>query len=282
MILLSTIREIREAVERAGGDDKTTGLVPTMGALHPGHGKLIERARQECEFLTVSIFVNPTQFAPNEDYRRYPRTLEDDLEFCRRRDVDLVFAPEVEELYPREPRTFVDVQEVTRELCGRFRPGHFRGVATVVLKLLNIVRPDRAYFGEKDAQQLRAIETMAVDLDIPVEIVPVATVREPDGLAVSSRNRYLSPEERQAAAHLYRALCQARNALEQGARDSREVLKAAEETLMAQPLIRREYLEVVDADSMLPVAVAGGPVRLVAAVWINRTRLIDNLYWKEE
>jgi pantoate--beta-alanine ligase len=253
-----------------------------MGALHQGHGSLIERARLECDFLTVSIFVNPTQFGPNEDYRRYPRTLEADLEFCRMRQVDLVFAPEVEELYPREPRTFVEVQQVTQELCGRSRPGHFRGVATVVLKLLNIIGPDRVYFGEKDAQQLRVIEIMVSDLNIPVVVVPVPTVREPDGLALSSRNRYLRAEERQAAADVYRALCEARKILEQGTRDSVQVLRGAERILSAQPKIRKEYLEIVDADSLLSVAVVRGPVRLMAAVWIDRTRLIDNVYWKEE
>jgi len=264
---------------RAG---KTVGLVPTMGALHEGHGQLIERARAESGLLIVSIFVNPLQFGPGEDYSRYPRTLEADLDFCKARDVDVVFNPEPSELYPDQQKTFVEVEEIPSELCGRSRPGHFRGVATVVLKLFNVVLPDRAYFGEKDAQQLRVIEQMALDLNVPVEIVPVGTVREADGLAISSRNRYLTPDQRRTAPILYQALNAAYQALCSGEREVAKVLAASEAVLAEEPAVRKEYLEVVDARLMTPVTTVDGPVRIAGAVWIEKTRLIDNLYWKEK
>jgi len=282
MQVIKTIREIREAVYTARQAGKTVALVPTMGALHEGHGHLIERARRESETVVVSIFVNPLQFGPGEDYGRYPRTLDSDLDFCQSLDVDLIFCPDPPELYPQGQKTFVEVDEIPRELCGRSRPGHFRGVATVVLKLLNIVQPDRAYFGEKDAQQLRVIEQMTADLNVPVEIVAVPTVREPDGLAISSRNRYLSPDQRQSATVLYRALNAAHQALCAGERESVKVLAASQAVLDQHPIVRKEYLEVVDAGSMSPVTTVNGPVRIAGAVWIEKTRLIDNLYWKGE
>ncbi len=280
MQLFKTIQEIREAVCAARKAGQTVALVPTMGALHQGHGKLIERARDDSGLLVVSIFVNPLQFGPGEDYSRYPRTLEADLEFCRARQVDIVFSPEPSELYPNPQKTFVQVEEIPSELCGRSRPGHFRGVATVVLKLFNIVQPDRAYFGEKDAQQLRVIEQMAVDLNLPIEIVPVPTVREGDGLAVSSRNRYLTADQRRSAPLLYQALNAAYQALCSGEREAAKILAASEAVLARDPAVRKEYLEVVDASLMTPVATVAGPVRIAGAVWLDRTRLIDNLYWK--
>jgi len=281
MQLIKTIRETREVVCAARRSGKTVGLVPTMGALHEGHGQLIERARSESGLLVVSIFVNPLQFGPGEDYSRYPRTLEADLDFCKARGVDVVFNPEPAELYPDAQKTFVEVDEIPSELCGRSRPGHFRGVATVVLKLFNIVLPDRAYFGEKDAQQLRVIEQMAADLNLPLEIVPVPTVREPDGLAISSRNRYLTPDQRRSAPILYQALNAAYQALCSGEREVAKVLAASEAVLAREPAVRKEYLEVVDARLMTPVTIVEGPVRIAAAVWIEKTRLIDNVYWKE-
>jgi len=282
MKVIKTIRETREVVYTARRAGKTVGLVPTMGALHEGHGQLIERARAESGLLIVSIFVNPLQFGPGEDYSRYPRTLEADLDFCKARDVDVVFNPEPSELYPDQQKTFVEVEEIPSELCGRSRPGHFRGVATVVLKLFNIVLPDRAYFGEKDAQQLRVIEQMALDLNVPVEIVPVSTVREADGLAISSRNRYLTPDQRRTAPILYQALNAAYQALCSGEREVAKVLAASEAVLAEEPAVRKEYLEVVDARLMTPVTTVDGPVRIAGAVWIEKTRLIDNLYWKEK
>ncbi len=281
MQVIKTIRETREAVSAARRAGKPIGLVPTMGALHEGHGQLIERARRDSGLVVVSIFVNPLQFGPGEDYSRYPRTLGTDLDFCQARGVDVVFNPEPSELYPDAQKTFVEVDEIPSELCGRSRPGHFRGVATVVLKLFNIVLPDCAYFGEKDAQQLRVIEQMAADLNLPLEIVPVPTVREPDGLAISSRNRYLTSDQRRSAPILYQALNAAYQALCAGEREVTKVLAASEAVLAREPAVRKEYLEVVDARLMTPVTIVEGPVRIAGAVWIEKTRLIDNLYWKE-
>jgi pantoate--beta-alanine ligase len=235
-------------------------------------------ARRECRTVVVSIFVNPIQFGPNEDYSRYPRTLEQDLEACARCGADLVFAPSVEDMYPLLQLTFVEVTRVSEQLCGKFRPGHFRGVATVVLKLLNIVQPERAYFGEKDLQQLQVIRRMVLDLNVPATIVGVPTVREPDGLALSSRNKYLSEEERRAAPGLYQALQAAVSGIREGERDVTKVKTAALEILERQPLIRVEYLEIVDPDELAPVSTIGHSVRIAAAIWIGRTRLIDNVF----
>jgi pantoate--beta-alanine ligase len=270
-----TVNDLRDALESA----EQIGLVPTMGALHAGHEKLIEMARRECRTIVVSIFVNPIQFGPNEDYSRYPRTLEQDLEACARCGADLVFAPSVEEMYPLPQLTFVEVTRVSEHLCGKFRPGHFRGVATVVLKLLNIVQPQRAYFGEKDLQQLQVIRRMVLDVNLPVTVVGVPTVREADGLARSSRNKYLSEEERRAAPALYQALQAAVSGIREGERDVTKVKSTALEILERQPLIRVEYLEIVDPDELAPVSTPiGASVRIAAAIWIGSTRLIDNLF----
>ncbi len=276
--LADSIQSIRQMVGAAKAQRKLIGLVPTMGALHSGHARLIQQARQEPGFVVVSIFVNPLQFGPGEDFERYPRDLDQDVEQCQSLGVDAVFAPPVEALYPGTPLTFVEVTRVTESLCGRFRPGHFRGVTTVVLKLLNIVQPDQAYFGEKDAQQLAAIKRMVADLDLPVEIVGVPTVREPDGLAMSSRNRYLTPEQRQAAPSLYRALQAAGQVIGAGIRDVGQVRQAALRVLDCEPQVEPQYLEVVDAELMTPVEVIERPVRVAAAVWLGSTRLIDNIY----
>ena len=214
--LVQTIAEIRHRLESIRSSHQIIGLVPTMGALHAGHESLIQQARKETDCLVVSIFVNPLQFGPKEDYTRYPRRPKADLDFCRILDVDLIFAPEVEEMYPTPSLTSVDVARITDPLCGPFRPGHFSGVATVVSKLFHIIQPQRAYFGEKDAQQLSVIERMVSDLNLAVAVVAVPTVRESDGLAVSSRNQYLSPEERRSAPILYRALQAAQQAIAEG------------------------------------------------------------------
>jgi pantoate--beta-alanine ligase len=248
-----------------------------MGALHAGHEKLIQTARAECDNLVVSIFVNPLQFGPNEDYARYPRTLPQDFEICERNRVDVVFAPTLEDMYPSPQLTFTEVTHVSEHLCGKFRPGHFRGVATVVLKLLNIVQPDRAYFGEKDLQQLAVIRRMVADLNIPVTIVGVPTVREPDGLALSSRNKYLSADERKAAPALYRALQDAAARMASGERDVKKIRDEAVQLLSVSPLIRVEYFEIVDADELQPIDTIAGPVRIAGAVWLGTTRLIDNI-----
>ena len=253
------------------------GFVPTMGALHEGHGRLIDEARAASATVAVSIFVNPAQFNQSEDYTRYPRPLEADLAFCAARGVDVVFAPPVEEMYPRPQVTFVEVGRVADAMEGRFRPGHFRGVATVVLKLFQIVQPDRAYFGEKDAQQLAVICRMVQDLNLPVEIAGVATVREPDGLALSSRNRQLSAEERSIAPRLYQALRVAGQRIAAGETSAEAVKLAALDILAGEPRIRVEYLEIAADSDMQPVERIAGPVRVAAAVWVGGTRLIDNL-----
>ena len=253
------------------------GFVPTMGALHAGHGRLIDEARAASASVALSIFVNPIQFNQSEDYARYPRPLEADLAFCAARGVDVVFAPPVEEMYPQPQVTFVEVGRVADHMEGRFRPGHFRGVATVVLKLFQIVQPDRAYFGEKDAQQLAVIRRMVQDLNLPVQIAGVPTVREPDGLALSSRNRHLSAEERAIAPRLYQALRVAEQRIAAGETGAEAVKRAAREVLAAEPRMRVEYLEIAGDAEMQPVECVAGPVRVAAAVWVGRTRLIDNI-----
>ncbi len=275
--LVHTIAGAREAVARFRSEGKTIGFVPTMGALHAGHGRLIEMARAECGAVVVSIFVNPIQFDRQDDYSRYPRTLETDVAFSEARGADLVFAPEIGEMYPRRQRAYVEVEALTDHLCGKFRPGHFRGVATVVAKLLNIVQPDRAYFGEKDAQQLAVIRRMIADLDLPVTIVGVPTVREPDGLALSSRNQHLSVDERAIAPLLYQALQAAEAVIAGGERHAQNARRAALDLLSREPRIKPEYFEIVDPDELQPVVEIGGPVLIAAAVWLGRTRLIDNL-----
>jgi pantoate--beta-alanine ligase len=268
-----TVKELRSALDST----PDVGLVPTMGALHAGHEKLIDVARRECRNVVVSIFVNPIQFGPNEDYSRYPRPLNQDLEKCERLGADLVFAPSVEEMYPARQVTFVEVTRVGEHLCGKFRPGHFRGVATVVMKLLNIVQADRAYFGEKDRQQLAVIRRMVADLNVRVTVIGVPTVREHDGLALSSRNRYLSAEERIAAPALYLALQEAAARVRAGERDASHVRNAGLGVLAAQPLIRVEYFETVNPEELQPVIVINLSVCIAAAIWIGNTRLIDNI-----
>ncbi|PYS51660.1 MAG: pantoate--beta-alanine ligase [Acidobacteria bacterium] len=272
-----TVKEIREALEPRRKPGKAIALVPTMGALHIGHEKLIEMARTECELSVVSIFVNPLQFGPNEDYERYPRTFPDDIEICRRHGVDFVFAPAAGEMYPLPQLTFAEVTRLSNHLCGSFRPGHFRAVATVVLKLFNIVQPQRAYFGEKDMQQLAVVRRMTADLNLPITIVPVPTVREADGLAVSSRNRYLDPGQRKVAPLLYRALKEGEKRIRSGEKDAAKIRADALRVLDETPLVRVDYLEVVDPDEIQPVRIVTPPVRIAGAVWVGTTRLIDNV-----
>jgi pantoate--beta-alanine ligase len=253
------------------------GLVPTMGDLHAGHAALMERARAECDTVVVSIFVNPIQFDRRGDYEAYAIDLEKDVDFCAALGVDFVFAPSAQEMYPEPPSTFVEVAGFSAHLCGKFRPGHFRGVTTVVAKLFNIISPDKAYFGEKDAQQLAVVERMVADLNMPVEIIAIPTVREPDGLALSSRNKRLTPEERVIAPALYGALEIGADCIRQGCTSATQVRSAALAHLRRHPDLRVEYLEVVDASSMTPVETIGGPVCIATAAWLGTVRLIDNV-----
>lgn len=277
MRLAHTIAETRAAVAAARAGGKSIGLVPTMGALHEGHASLFRLARHECCHVVVSIFVNPTQFGPNEDFNRYPRPLQDDLAICEREGVDLVFSPDVGELYPSGFGTFVEVGELGEQLCGRSRPGHFRGVATIVLKLLNIVQPDKAFFGQKDAQQMRIIRRMVRDLNVPAEIVIGPTVRESDGLALSSRNRYLGAAERQSATVLVESLREVRRRVEAGERDAVALRTMMAERIRSVPSADLDYAEIVDADSLRPVERLTGPALAALAVRFGNTRLIDNI-----
>jgi pantoate--beta-alanine ligase len=261
------------------GDSHRCGLVPTMGALHAGHAELIRRARSQCDIVVVSIFVNPLQFDNPDDLTRYPRELDTDVEMCRELGVDVVFAPGQAEMYPGKPEVTIDVGRLGDYLCGKFRPGHFRGMATVVLKLLQIVQPDVAYFGEKDAQQLAIIRRMVADLNVHVAIAEVPTVREADGLALSSRNRHLTPGQRASAALIYQGLMEARRCLALGERDAATISRAGEAVVGRASDLKLEYFEIVDAGTMQPVARVAGPVRIACAVWAGPTRLIDNVAW---
>jgi pantoate--beta-alanine ligase len=274
MELIETIDAFRQA--RALFD--RLGLVPTMGYLHEGHLSLVRQARVECGAVAVSIFVNPTQFAPNEDLARYPRNLERDLELLAQEQADLVFVPSVAEIYPPGHSTVVDVQGVTEMLEGAARPGHFRGVATVVCKLLNIVQPTRAYFGQKDAQQTVVIRTMARDLNLPAQIVVAPTMREPDGLAMSSRNVYLAPDERRAATALYRALQAARQRYALGERSADSLRSTMRAILDTEPLAQVDYISIADQLALRELDQIDDSGALVSlAVRFGKTRLIDNL-----
>jgi pantoate--beta-alanine ligase len=248
-----------------------------MGALHAGHVALIDGARRECGVVVVSIFVNPLQFNDKDDLARYPRTLEEDLARCRDLGVDIVFAPSAMEMYPAPPECGVDIGRLGDHLCGKFRPGHFRGVATVVLKLFQIVQPHRAYFGEKDAQQLAIIRRVVADFNIPVTSVEVPTVREADGLAMSSRNRHLTADERRLATCLYRSLEEAKRIIAGGERNAATVKQAAAATIPQSAALKLEYLEIVDPATMQPVDEVVAPVRIAGALWMGKTRLIDNV-----
>jgi pantoate--beta-alanine ligase len=275
--VVASIEELRRHVGARRQAGATIGFVPTMGALHAGHARLIEQARAECAEVVVSVFVNPLQFDRKDDLDRYPRTLETDVALCRDLGVDAVFAPSVDEMYPSPVLCEVDVRRIADHLCGAHRPGHFRGVATVVMKLFQIVQPDAAYFGEKDIQQLAVIRRMVADFNVPVKIVGVETVREADGLALSSRNARLSADERRLAPSLYAALRTAAEVIDAGETDPAIVLDRARAQIPADPALRLEYLEVVDPDEMQPVARIERPVRIAGALWAGATRLIDNV-----
>jgi pantoate--beta-alanine ligase len=271
---IAPTRAWREERRRRG---QRVGFVPTMGALHDGHARLIEVARERSAAVVVSIFVNPLQFDRKDDLERYPRTLDADLKICNEFGVDFVFAPTAKEMYPAEPLCTVTVKRLTDGLCGRFRPGHFDGVATVVSKLFEIVRPDVAYFGEKDAQQLAIVRRLVLDLNMPIEIVGIPTVRERDGLAMSSRNTRLSPEERSKATALYRALQEAERAIAGGERNARVVEQRAAAAIPSDASLRLEYLDVVDPVELQRIDTITGPVLIAGALWVGSTRLIDNI-----
>jgi pantoate--beta-alanine ligase len=276
-VMVTQVTEVRQAVEEARKAGRSIGFVPTMGALHAGHVSLVQAARRETGFVAVSIFVNPLQFALGEDYGRYPRTLERDLEYCRQEKVDLVFVPPVEVIYPARFSTHVEVSHLGDALCGPSRPGHFRGVATVVLKLFQIVHPDRAYFGQKDAQQCRIIRQMVDDLAVPVEVRICPTVREPDGLALSSRNQYLTESQRRQAVVLHQALEEGKRLVEGGERSPQTVRKALLDRLATAHEGVVDYVEVVSAESLKPLPRLSGEVLLAVAVKFGGTRLIDNV-----
>jgi pantoate--beta-alanine ligase len=267
-------RALRNAARADGGH--TIGLVPTMGALHAGHSSLIRAARASTGFVAVSIFVNPTQFGPSEDFARYPRTFEADCALAESEGADVVFAPAVEELYPAGASTFVEVEGPSDRLDGASRPGHFRGVATVVAKLLIAAEPDRAFFGQKDAAQVAVLRRMAADLRLLAEIVVCPIVREPDGLALSSRNRYLSPAERARALVLSRAIRRAEALVAAGERRAERLIEAAGKTFAAEREVRVDYIAAVDWATLEPVEVAAPGTLFAVAAWVGQTRLIDN------
>jgi pantoate--beta-alanine ligase len=268
---------MKEYARASRAEGLVIGLVPTMGALHEGHTALVARAKQDCLRVIASVFVNPKQFGPNEDYKKYPRDLEKDAKTLGEAGVDVLFAPETADVYPDGFRTYVNVEGISERLEGRSRPGHFRGVSTVVLKLFEIVQPHFAYFGRKDAQQVRIISEMVRDLNVDAEIVVCPVIREADGLALSSRNAYLTGEECKAATALHRALVAARDELSAGVRDALQLQTTMRRILEDEPLARVDYAEIVSADTFEPVVRVARPSYAVLAVFIGKTRLIDNL-----
>jgi len=278
MRVIRSIQEMYKLSESARKEGKIIGFVPTMGYLHEGHLSLIRIARKRCDLLVVSIFVNPTQFGPNEDLNSYPRDFERDSKLCEKEGVDVIFAPTAEEMYPDGYSTWVEVKgPVTEVLCGAFRPGHFRGVTTVVAKLFNIVQPHFAVFGQKDAQQLVVIKKMTRELNFPVEIVAAPTVREKDGLAMSSRNEYLNEKERKVAPKIYQSLILAKNMLLRGERDTEKIKNEMRKFLESAKLIKVQYIDIVDADTLEPLKNARGRVMVALAAFLGRARLIDNI-----
>jgi pantoate--beta-alanine ligase len=277
MRVVRTIAETRSALRELRAGHRTVGLVPTMGALHAGHISLVRAARAHCDVVAATIFVNPTQFGPNEDFSKYPRTFDEDCRLLAQEGVDLLFAPAAEEMYPAGSTTFVEVEDISNRLDGVSRPGHFRGVATVVAKLFHIIGPDRAYFGQKDAAQVAVLRRMVRDLNFPLELVVCPTVREPDGLALSSRNRYLSPPERQIALVLRRTLVEMGKNAGDGETRSEYLLEAGLKILAAEPTIRLDYLRIVSPDTLEEINDIQNGALVAIAAWVGSTRLIDNL-----
>lgn len=277
MKIHTTINSLRAESRAARVAHKRIGFVPTMGALHDGHLSLIRAAKSRCDLVVASIFVNPTQFGPNEDLAKYPRTFERDCQLLEKEKADFLFAPSVEEMYPQDAVTWVTVEGLSEKLDGKSRPGHFRGVTTVVAKLFHIVEPDIAFFGQKDAAQVAIIRRMVRDLKFPVEIVACPIVREPDGLAMSSRNAYLDPTQRKAALVLSRALLEVEQKYEAGERDKNALIECGKQHIAKEPAARLDYLELVNADTLDPVAQATPGTMVAVAAYVGNTRLIDNL-----
>jgi pantoate--beta-alanine ligase len=277
MKLVHTIAEMRALSHSAKSGGKRLGLVPTMGALHEGHLSLVRAARTKSDLVAASIFVNPTQFGPNEDFARYPRNKDSDCAILEREGVEYGFAPSVEEMYPKGSVTWVTVEGLSDRLCGKSRPGHFRGVTTVVSKLFHIVEPDAAFFGQKDAAQHAIIRRMVRDLDMPVAIEVCPIVREPDGLALSSRNAYLNPEERKSALLLHRSLMRVQQLYKGGERDAAVLITAAKSDFAVQPSVRLDYFEIVNPNTLEPEPSVTGPTLVAVAAYVGKTRLIDNI-----
>jgi len=280
MKILTTIAETRAACGAARMEGKHLGLVPTMGALHEGHLSLMRAAKAQCDVVAASIFVNPTQFGPKEDLAKYPRDLQRDSALLQQEGVEFVFVPSVEEMYPAGAVTWVTVEGMSAKLCGRSRPGHFRGVTTVVAKLFHIIEPDVAFFGQKDAAQAAIIRRMVRDLNFPVEIVVCPIVREPDGLAMSSRNSYLDPGQRKAAQVLHRALMSMQNLFDKGERRAEKLIAAGKQIFAQEPSVRLDYFEIVDPESLDPVDQISDHALVAVAAFVGTTRLIDNLLLK--
>jgi pantoate--beta-alanine ligase len=276
MQVCTTIQGMRYARAAEKHGDQRVGLVPTMGALHEGHLSLIRAAKKQCDVVVTSIFVNPTQFGPKEDFANYPRSFERDCQILEREAVDLLFAPTVDEMYPQGMTSWVTVEGLSDKLCGRSRPGHFRGVTTVVAKLFQIIQPDAAFFGQKDAAQLAIIRRMVRDLNFPIEIVACPIVREPDGLAMSSRNAYLDLQQRRAAPALYQSLLKVQELFQAGERRAEKLIEAGKQIVAQEPSIRLDYVEIVDRDTLDRVDEVSGHLAAVAA-FLGGTRLIDNV-----
>ncbi|RKZ27598.1 pantoate--beta-alanine ligase [bacterium] len=278
MQVIEKISDMQSYVRKCKLDGKTIGFVPTMGYLHEGHLSLVRIARKRCDILVVSIFVNPTQFGPGEDFDKYPRDFGRDKKLCEQENVDIIFAPSVEEMYPKDSVTYVDMAgEMTKVLCGKYRPGHFRGVMTVVSKLFNIVQPDIAVFGRKDGQQLAVIRRMVSDLNFPIEIIGGETVRESDGLAMSSRNKYLTEEQRKSAPALYKSLLLAKTMIENGETDSSKIVERMRDYISNSGDFKIQYIEIEDAGTLVPVDKIRNKVMIALAVFLGETRLIDNI-----
>jgi pantoate--beta-alanine ligase len=277
MKVTTTVDEMRRFSRAERRRGSRLALVPTMGALHEGHLSLVRAARQRSDIVAVSIFVNPTQFDPNEDFARYPRDLAKDSAMLEQAGVNVLFAPSMEEMYPIAATTWVTVEGMSERLCGKSRPGHFRGVTTVVSKLFNIVEPDLGFFGQKDAAQVAIIRRMVRDLNLPVVVEVCPIVREPDGLALSSRNAYLNTRERQSALVVYRSLTRARELFDRGERDPAGLIAAGKQQFAQEPSVRLDYFEIVEPDSLEAVPVVSGPALIAAAAFVGNTRLIDNI-----
>lgn len=279
--IIRSIKELQKIIKSYKRKGKTIGFVPTMGAFHKGHLSLMRQAKKDCDICVVSIFVNPIQFGPKEDFKKYPRDLKKDETLSRLSEVDIIFYPSVNQMYPSEFKTFIEVKDLSNILCGKFRPGHFRGVATVVAKLFNIVMPDIAYFGQKDAQQAVIIQKMARDLNMPLKIKVMPIVREPGGLAMSSRNVYLNPQERKDAVVLYQALKKAKALIKNGECSVKKIVSAIKKEILDRNTVSKiDYVECVSSDDLSPLKIIKGKVLIALAAWFGRTRLIDNIIVK--